>query len=202
MGGAAGLLILIPAAGAARRMGGRDKLVEEVAGEPILRRTVRLALATGERVLVTLAAGSPLAPGRRRALAGCGAEILPIPGADEGLAASLRAGAACAGAARGMMVLLPDMPEVDADDLDLIIGAFAADPTRPLRGAGPGGEPGHPVILPARLLAAVAGLTGDQGARRLLADEEVRLCPLPGRHALTDLDTPGDWALWRAGRAG
>ncbi|MBS0565082.1 MAG: NTP transferase domain-containing protein [Proteobacteria bacterium] len=202
MHGAADLLILIPAAGAARRMGGRDKLVEDVAGEPVLRRTARLALATGARVLVTLAADRPLTLGRLQALEGSSAGILSLAGADEGLAASLRAGAARAGAARGMMVLLPDMPEVDAVDLCLIIGTFAADPSRPLRGAGPEGEPGHPVILPARLLASVAGLTGDEGARRLLADEEVRLCPLPGRHALTDLDTRRDWALWRKGQAG
>jgi CTP:molybdopterin cytidylyltransferase MocA len=42
-------------------------------------------------------------------------------------------------------------------------------------------------------------LHGDEGARSVLAAQasRVRLCPLPLRHAVTDLDTPEDWAQWR-----
>ena len=36
-----------------------------------------------------------------------------------------------------------------------------------------------------------------QGAREVLRGAEVKLVPLPGRHALVDLDTPEDWAEWR-----
>lgn len=199
MSPASDLVILIPAAGAARRMGGRDKLLEPVAGEPVLARTVRLARATGARVLVTLAVRGPFSTGRRLALAGSGAELLTID-ADEGLAASLRAAAKAAGTAAGLMVMLPDMPEVDAADLTSLLQVFALDRDRPVRAASPAGEAGHPVILPARLIGALALLSGDQGARRLLETEPISLCPLPGRHALTDLDTPEEWADWRAGR--
>ncbi|MCX8507984.1 MAG: NTP transferase domain-containing protein, partial [Rhodobacteraceae bacterium] len=41
------LTILIPAAGAARRMGGRDKLMEPVQGLPILRHVAVLCLTVG-----------------------------------------------------------------------------------------------------------------------------------------------------------
>jgi molybdenum cofactor cytidylyltransferase len=43
-------------------------------------------------------------------------------------------------------------------------------------------------------------LTGDQGARDLLRAhaDDVRAVVLPARHAVTDLDTPEDWANWRA----
>jgi CTP:molybdopterin cytidylyltransferase MocA len=194
------LAILIPAAGAARRMGGHDKCLEEVAGEPALRHTARLAVATGARVMVTLPETGPMLPARQAALYGLGTTILPVKDAHEGMAASLRAGVRAAGDARGLMVLLPDMPGIDAAEIIAVIGAFARDDTHPVRGAAADGTPGHPVILPHRLFAEVAVLTGDEGAKRVLAGEEVRLVPLPGRRALTDLDTPEEWAAWRAGR--
>jgi CTP:molybdopterin cytidylyltransferase MocA len=196
----AALVILIPAAGASRRMRGADKLLEDIDGEPVLRRTARIA-SEAAPVLVTLPDTGPLLPARRAALAGLGARILPVADAHEGLAASLRAGAREIGAAEGMMILMPDMPEVTADDLHRLAAAFAADPTRPLRAATEDGtEAGHPVILPRRLMQEVAVLNGDRGARIVLEGETVRVLPLPGRRAVTDLDTPEDWEAWRAGR--
>ena len=196
----AALVILIPAAGASRRMRGADKLLEDVDDEPVLRRTARIAAEVAP-VLVTLPDTGPLAPARRAALAGLAARILPVADAHEGMAASLRAGAREIGAAEGMMILMPDMPEVTADDLHRLAAAFAADPTRPLRAATEDGtEAGHPVILPRRLMQEVAVLNGDRGARIVLEGETVRVLPLPGRRAVTDLDTPEDWEAWRAGR--
>lgn len=196
-----GLIILIPAAGASRRMRGADKLMEEVAGEPVLRRTARLAGGIGLPVVVTLPATGPLAPARRAALAGLGVTLLPVSDAHEGMAASLRAGARAIGPAAGMMILLPDMPEVEAEDLLRLAAAFAEDPASPLRATSVDGAPGHPVILPRRLMPEVAVLEGDRGARVVLEGERVRSLALPGRRAVTDLDTPEDWAAWRAGRA-
>ena len=192
------LAILIPAAGLSRRMGGRDKLLEEISGIPALTRAARLAVATGAHVMVTLAADGPYAIGRRFALAGVGCTILTVKDAGEGLSASLRAGATHAENlhVQGVMILLPDMPEVTAADLTSLIAAFALDPARMLRGASPKGDAGHPVILPARLLPELYLLSGDEGAARILVGEPVSLCPLPGDHALLDLDTPEDWAGW------
>lgn len=192
--------VLIPAAGASRRMGGHDKLLEEVDGEAILRRTARIASAQSARVLVSLPDGGRRAPGRRAALAGLAVTILPIKDAHEGMAASLRAGVAAAGTAEGLMIVLPDMPDITGDDIANLFKAFDVDMTRAVRAVTAAGVPGHPVILPRRLFAELSVLTGDQGARRVLAGENPGLCPLPGRHAVTDLDTPEDWANWRAAR--
>jgi molybdenum cofactor cytidylyltransferase len=41
-------------------------------------------------------------------------------------------------------------------------------------------------------------LHGDQGARAVLAQEDVGLIALPGQNAITDLDTPEAWAAWRS----
>jgi CTP:molybdopterin cytidylyltransferase MocA len=64
--------------------------------------------------------------------------------------------------------------------------------------------PGHPVLFPARLRPALLRLKGDQGARDILRTEadQILPLPLPGSRAVTDLDTPEDWAAWRALRGG
>lgn len=192
-----GVAIVIPAAGASARMGGCDKLLERVAGLPLLRRQADAALATGAPVLVTL---PPDRPARRAALA----ELEPalewreVPNAAEGMAASLRVGADWAAGrdAAGLMILPADMPDLTRADLAHCIAAF--DDTRILRATAADGRPGHPVIFPRACLPALARLSGDCGARDLLKGADIALLTLPGTHALTDLDTPADWAAWRA----
>lgn len=197
------VLVLIPAAGAARRMRGADKLAERVEGQPVLALMAGRARAAAAPVLVTLPpAGAPHADARRAALAGLDVLTLEVPEAAEGMAASLRAGAARAQADghAGLMVLLPDMPEIAASDIAGMLARFAAlAPPRPvLRATAADGTAGHPVILPADLFPAMDALHGDAGARALLADRTVLPHPLPGRRAVTDLDTPEAWAAWRA----
>ena len=193
------LTILIPAAGAAQRMRGGDKLLEWVDAEPMLRRQARLARQVCARVIVTLRVSD--LP-RMQALAGLDLTVLPVPDAAEGMAASIRSGAA---AAQGALMILPgDMPELDAEDLAVMIGAFDQRPDAILRGTSADGRPGHPVIFPADLRGALQDLRGDAGARSLLNRHQarVKLIALPDQHALTDLDTPEAWAAWRAGRQG
>jgi CTP:molybdopterin cytidylyltransferase MocA len=196
------ILILIPAAGASLRMRGADKLLEPVGGEAQLRRAVRAAVATGATVVVTLPGGGPHAGPRRREIMGLGATIATLPDAHEGMAASLRHAAGVAGMAAGLMIHLPDMPEITAEDLLLVTAAFLSDPDCVLRAATEDGLPGHPVILPRRLFGEVGILAGDAGARHILTAEDVNLVPLPGNRAIIDLDTPEDWADWRAARSG
>ena len=192
------LAILIPAAGASRRMAGRDKLLEPVAGRPILRRIARLCVTSGCDTLVTLPTTGPFGTGRSAALSGLPVHQHGLIDADEGLSASLRVGAQFAKDAQGLMVVLPDMPDIDLADLNSLLEMFAADRKTPLRAASQDGKPGHPVIIPHRLFPHLAQLHGDKGARDLLANPETRLCPLSGLRAITDLDTPEDWAAWRA----
>lgn len=194
------LLVLLAAAGAARRMRGPDKLTLPVGGVPLLRRQAQAALAAAAPVLVTL---PPDDTGRRLALAGLPVRMETLPDAGEGLAASLRrgAGVGTAEGAAGLMVLLADMPDIGAADVAACAAAYRAAPDRVLRATAEDGTPGHPVILPARLFPVLAALSGDRGAREVVeAEAEVTLIPLPGRNALTNLDTPEDWAAWRAAR--
>lgn len=195
--------ILILAAGASTRMRGRDKLLEPVAGQPVLRRIAAAAISTGQPVMVTLPPGAVL---RRAALVGLGVGILTVDDAPTGMAASIRAGvAALPPTATGVLLVLADMPEIGPDDLTALLNAHDPTPGAPiLRAAATGGEPGHPVLFPSRYFPYLRTLTGDSGARAILSDPAapVQLVQLPGRRAVTDLDTPEDWDRWRSTHPG
>ncbi len=195
---------ILLAAGAARRMRGRDKLLEPLAdGRPVLRHAAEAALASqaGEVVVVLPPGGEA----RLAALRGTDPRIIEAPDWAEGMAASLRAGLAAVDAeADAVVVLLADMPEVGARDIDRLIAAFDPAEGRDIcRAVAGDGTPGHPVLFGRRFFETLSGLTGDRGAREVLreARDFVTDVPTPGRGAVTDLDTPEDWAAWRAGGA-
>lgn len=193
------MALLLLAAGASARMRGRDKLLEPVEGQPLLRRQAQAALATGARVYVTLPPG---ADARRAALEGLAVETVEVADAASGMAASLRAGvAALPKTCRAVLVVLADMPELGEDDFRRFFSTFREDPQEPiLRGTAPNGRAGHPVLFPRRFFEELARLKGDQGAKPVLKAHagEIRPIPLPDQRALTDLDTPEAWQEWRA----
>jgi molybdenum cofactor cytidylyltransferase len=182
-------------------MRGADKLLEPVGGQPVLRAVAEAALASqAEATVVVLPPGAET---RRAALAGLGVQAVEAADWAEGMAASLRAGlAAVAGRADAVVILLADMPEVGPAQIDRVIAAYDPQEGREIcRAVSADGTPGHPVLFGRRFFETLAGLTGDRGAREVLreAEEFVTDVPTPGRAALVDLDTPEDWAAWRAG---
>ncbi|MFT3973619.1 MAG: nucleotidyltransferase family protein [Amaricoccus sp.] len=191
---------LVLAAGAGRRMRGADKLLEPVAGEPVLARVARAARQSqADETVVVLPPG---ATGRRDAVAGLGVEVVEAPDCAEGMAASLRAGLAAVQArADAVVVLLADMPEVGPRAIDRLIAAFDPEEGRELcRAVSADGTPGHPVLFGRRFFETLAALTGDRGAREVIRDaaEFVTEVATEGQGAVVDLDTPEDWAAWRA----
>ena len=193
------LAIVIPAAGASRRMGDRDKLLEPVDGTPLLRRMADIALAVCDTVIVTLPEDRL---GRSEALEGLGVRHVPVPDASDGMSASLRRAASeLDGTTDGLMILPADMPDLTEEDLRQVAKAFAdASGEFIVQATGADGTPGHPVVFPADLLPLFADLTGDEGARAILQAHRLRLIrvALPDAHATTDLDTPDAWTRWRA----
>jgi molybdenum cofactor cytidylyltransferase len=188
--------ILLLAAGHSSRMRGRDKLLEDIDGQPLLRLMAARALKAGAPLRVVL---GPDQPERRAALAGLALQIIETTDSD-GMAASIRAGVA--GLRGPVLIVLADMPEIMARDLYLMVTLQDQDPRMILRAAAADGRPGHPVLFPADLLPDLAKLSGDEGARAILTREAARvaLLPLEGTRALVDLDTPEAWDHWRASR--
>jgi len=191
--------ILILAAGASGRMRGADKMLEIVDGVPQLRRIAQAALATGCGVWVALPGAQPA---RAAALAGLAATSVIVPDASAGIAASIRAGLAALPPDGAVIIVLADLPELTPGDLAAVLRAQSQTPALIIRACSAGGVPGHPVCFPPWARGALMALSGDSGARDLLAQHRghTRMLALPGDHAITDLDTPEAWATWRAAR--
>ncbi len=191
--------ILVLGAGASRRMGGHDKLLFEVHGRTLLRHVVLEAIATGQKVMVTLPSKDTT---RRLALSGLDIRIIDVPDAKTGMGASLRAGIkALSPEDDGVLVALADMPDISKDDYLKIINSFRIDADENIyRAATADGQPGNPVLLPRWALENPTAFQGDSGARHLLQKHasRVHLVPLDGNRAITDLDTPQDWDNWQA----
>ncbi|KAG1647840.1 hypothetical protein GQR58_030290 [Nymphon striatum] len=172
--------IIILAAGASSRMRGRDKLLEDIDGEPLLRHQALRALAvTDAKVLIAL----PVSPHPRyNVIDDLAVQTVPVPDAAEGMGASLRvAFASLPKDAPCAMLVLADLPDVTADDL---------------------GAAGHPVVFHRALFPAFAELHGDIGAQGVVAQAKGRisLIPLGDDRARRDLDTPQEWEVWRKNR--
>lgn len=192
--------VLLLAAGQSSRMGGIDKLMQPIDGVPLLRRSAQRAMAVGPVIAALPSKPHP----RYEALEGLDVQTVAIHDADEGMNASLRgAMAAVPHDAKAVMVLLADLPDLTQDDLLSVAYSMAAHPENLIwRGATLDGAPGHPVIFDKSLFHHLSALTGDSGAHSVVKScgDKVHLHPLPYQNARRDLDTPQDWAAWRAAR--
>jgi molybdenum cofactor cytidylyltransferase len=108
-----------------------------------------------------------------------------------GQASSLRAGLRALGAEnRATMVLLGDQPGVSPEAIEAVAAAYRRT-GGPVVQASYGGRPGHPVLLDRRVWPEVDDVSGDIGARDLLAGhpEWVVTAEVPG-------DPPPDLDTW------
>ena len=111
----------------------------------------------------------------------------------EGLATSVKAGvSAVPHDVAGAVVCLGDMPLVDTQLLDRLIGAFAPDRGALIALPVNEGRRGNPVLWSRRFFSELLTLDGDIGARHLIARhaEAVVEVPVEGQGAFLDIDTP------------
>ena len=192
---------LILAAGKSSRMGSANKLLALVGGTPMIARVAEAARASRARPVVVVTGFE--ADKVAAALAGMAAQIVANPDYALGLSTSLKAGLAALKdtGVTGALVLLGDMPHVTAATLDRLIAAFAHSGGRAICVPEAEGARGNPVLWPADLFAELAALTGDTGARDLLAGHADRIVRVaaPAREILADVDTPEDLARAREG---
>lgn len=174
---AAGVTAIVLAAGASRRFGPADKLLVEVAGEPLVAGTVRRVRSS--RIISILVVTSPNSGPLAAALAPLDpASQPPIrmvanPESDRGIGRSIAAGiSAVAPTSAGAMIVPADLPRLDAAVCNALIDAFeAADRQAVVYAATADGQQRNPVIWPRRLFDALARLDGDRGGKSLIADE-------------------------------
>lgn len=191
--------ILILAAGAASRMRGGDKLLEDVDGQPLLAALCERALATGHTVYVAL----PDLDHPRADVVPNEAVIVAADGAIEGMGGTMRTALRYLPPCDAFMLLLADLPDITTADMNKIWQARADNPDFLIwRGATTDAKPGHPIIFDASLRPEFAKLRGDTGGESLVHPlrDKTHLTLFDTDRARLDLDTPEDWAAWRAGR--
>lgn len=188
-----------------------------------MRRVTGILLAAGasarfgtNKLLVPLANGTPLAVAAARHLRAavdrCVAvvrsedsdlgslikaeqfQVVECARAQDGMGASLACGIRASTDADAWLIALADMPFVLPDTIARVAAALRAG--APLAAPIFQGRRGHPVGFDRRFAPSLLALTGDTGARTLLARCDAQLtrveCDDPG--VLRDVDTPNDVA--------
>lgn len=186
--------ILVLAAGQGRRFGGHGhKLSQSFGAETVLVHTLRHAIATGWPVVVVATAA--LAADAAPWVATRQIVTLSPREADRGMGHTIAAGVAAHADAAGWLVLPGDMPLVRPASM-VAVGDALGD--HAIAYAQHRGRRGHPVGFSSELYSELVDLTGDEGARRLLARYPAFGVELDDPGVLLDVDTEDDLAAARA----
>jgi molybdenum cofactor cytidylyltransferase len=168
---------------------GQDKLLAPCKGldggiRPVLEQVLYTLCPVVEHCLVVTRHDTP----QRAALAraqGCSVVLIDSSGMGDSLAAAVKA---CP-AAEGWLVVLGDMPYVQAATYRRLFDSIAA--SRICVPLGPQGR-GHPVGFGRLFGHALQALEGDQGGKRLLSVENVDEVAIDDPGIYLDVDQPAD----------
>ena len=189
---------ILLAAGESQRMGGINKLMLAVEGEPLLRHTVKTLLASrlGEVVVVL----GHQAEEARILLHELEVRTVVNSHYQEGQMSSVHCGLeALTRPCDGVMICLTDQPLLTAQDIDVLIDAFGR------RGASIivptyQGRRGNPIVFAYAHRAEILGSGRNLGCKRLIErnPELVTTVEMDADHVVIDLDTPEDYARLQA----
>jgi CTP:molybdopterin cytidylyltransferase MocA len=193
--GVAGALL---AAGSSSRLG-RPKAFLELDGRTLLRRAAEELAAVVAPLLVVV---PPQSEPFVRELAGLDVELVinrdPTRGVGSSIAVAARALRRSAPEAGGLLLLHVDQPRVDRALLARLVGAAGEALERSAACRASDGTIGPPSLFRRELLADLAELSGDRGARTLLERERdqapSRLVTVLAPEAFVDIDTAADYA--------
>lgn len=188
--------VLILAAGTSSRMRGRDKLMMDVRGQPLLRRQIERATGIGPVYVALPSADHP----RIQALDGTQAKPVFVPRAAEGMGSTIRDAVVQLPKGGPFMMVLGDLISLENKDLMSILHVMNTHQNYLIwRGATANGKAGHPIIFHESLLPKFADLGGDDGAQSIVKPlmSQTYLHRFDDNRARHDLDTPEDWTAWR-----
>ncbi len=189
--------VIVLAAGKGSRFLGADhKLAQGLDGATVLGTTLQHAIASHlPVVVVTTARFADLA---RRSVAA--RDVIVIPEVGEpgngglGMGHSISVGVAARPDAAGWLILPADMPRVLPVTLQLVARQLAH---HAVAYAQHKGRRGHPVGFSPELYSELAALSGDEGARRVIARYPAFGVEVDDAGALLDVDTLADLDLMR-----
>jgi molybdenum cofactor cytidylyltransferase len=181
---------IILAAGRSSRMG-RNKLLLELAGKPILCHAVDQALGAGLSEIVVVSGHQ--ASKVREALGNRAVKVVEAREHKLGMSASLKAGIRALGPkCDAALVMLGDMPQVSAPLIRGLIAAYNPLEGRSIVVPTVDGKRGNPVLFDRRYFEEMLALEGDVGARHLIGahDDQVAELAVDDAAVFTDVDTP------------
>jgi len=183
---------LVLAAGCSRRMGAQNKLLIDIGGTPMIRRIVDCVCASGVSETMVVTGHESRQVGR--SLKCCDVKLRYNSAYEKGLSASLKCGLAALRDCEGVLVILGDMPRISTQLVNRLIERFRADGSRPIVIPFFAGQRGNPVVLPRRFFAELQGISGDQGARKLISlyPHDVYEVHVDDPGVLFDIDLPVD----------
>ncbi len=181
---------IVLAAGRSRRMGGPNKLVATVDGLPMVRIAVAAARASKADPVIVVTGHQPA--DIEAALDGLDVRFVHNPDYAEGLSTSLKRGiAALSPEIDGAVILLADMPGVDAQTIDRLVESFDPDAGALIVLPTFEGKRGNPVLWSKRLFAELLTVEGDTGGRHLIGAHRDAVVEVEtGRAVAVDVDTP------------
>ena len=179
---------ILLAAGEGRRFGGQ-KLEAELNGKMLGLHAAETLAAAGFGKLVAVC--NTTHAGLNDALTSLGFDLVINPEPTKGQSSSLALGIGQIADAEisGALVALADMPYISAEHLRRLAEAFVGQ--RQVCSTN-GAARMPPAIFPRSMFAELCGLTGDQGARKLLS-EAITVGADPAM--LADIDRPEDLPL-------
>ena len=184
--------VIVLAAGRGSRFLGPDhKLAQSLGSLSVLGTTLRQAIASQLPVVVVTT--EPLAEVARRSVAARDVVLVPEVGsagqAGLGMGYSIAAGVAARPDAGGWLILPGDMPQIQPDTLQRVARELAA---HAVVFAQYKGRRGHPVGFSGELYSELVALTGDEGARRVIARYPAFAVNVDDPGVLVDVDTLAD----------
>lgn len=183
------------AAGQAKRMGALKQLLPW-RGTTIIEQVVDCVTASGITEVVVVVGYQARDVSER--LVEKSVRVVANPNYEKGIASSLVCGLkALSGKCRGVMVVLGDQPALERETLRRLIEAFSNHVSIVVPVFK--GQPGNPVIFPARYRREMLTLTGDRGARPVVEahPEDVTTVEVDTDSILRDVDDPETYRLLR-----
>lgn len=180
---------VVLAAGMSTRMG-RNKLLAEIQGEPLVKRVVRSIEASAARPIIVVTGHDHALI--CAALADTNAMTVHNPDYRGGLSTSLRKGIGEVGECDAAIIVLGDMPAITSSVIDKMIAAYAPKKRNAICVATSRGRRGNPALFDRVFFRELQTISGDIGAREIIRLHWPLVCEVDvdDDGPLIDLDTP------------
>ena len=174
-------------------MPGRNKLLAEVEGVPMIRRVVKIALSSKvDEVIVVVGWEEEKI---RSVIAELNCRVVVNRNFEEGQSSSVKAGVAEVNpSSRAVLILPGDVAKIEAKSIDMVVEKYNQGICLIVI-AGHQGKSGHPILLDKQLFPEIAHINEEAFGLNAVVKkhrDDVCLVETGSRNVLKDIDTTAD----------